>query len=204
MIDRTARLLHMIRFVVLIAAAAFPGAVWPHGPEGDHADAGGTNASASRASPRFEAASDTFEVVAVLAGAEFSMLIDQYETNAPVLGARVEVEAAGRKAQARFRADQGDYAVDDPAFAAALSLPGEHPVVLAVIAGDQSDLLSAVLVVPAREGKGSALGGGRADQRIPWLGWSIAVVAGAAVAALALRRRRARRLRDVPATKGGA
>ena len=57
-------------------------------------------------------------------------MLDRFETNAPVLDARLEVESGGRKAQARFHADQGDYAVDDPALIGLLSTPGEHALVL--------------------------------------------------------------------------
>lgn len=127
-------------------ALAGPGA---HGPNGEHIDPAGGPSSSSPAQPRFEAATEIFELLAVLGGGELSLLIDRFETNVPVLNARVVIEAAGFKAEAKFHQDHGDYAIDDPAFIAALSRPGEHAVVITVVAGEDSDLLNGTLIVAA-------------------------------------------------------
>ena len=127
------------------AAYAGPGA---HGPNGEHLDAPAAAAGGS-ANPRIEASSGLFELVGTLAGSQFSILVDRYATNEPVLKADVELEYGDVKAKARFQADLGDYMVDDPALVKKLSMPGEHPLVITVLAGQDTDLLDGVLRVPA-------------------------------------------------------
>jgi hypothetical protein len=130
------------------ATHAGPGA---HGPNGEHLDAPTGHSVALSSTPRMEASSDLFELVAHLGGGELAMLIDRFESNEPVLNARVEIESGSIKAKARFHADMGEYAVDDPAMLKLLSQPGEHAVVITVLAGDDSDLLEAVLRVNGGE-----------------------------------------------------
>ncbi|MDP3169082.1 MAG: hypothetical protein Q8M91_01955 [Polaromonas sp.] len=135
--------------VVMLAgvpAFAAPGA---HGPNGEHLDAPAASGGAVNAAPRFEAQSDLFEVVGRLQGGELSMLINRFATNEPVLDAKVELESGAAKAQAKFHADLGDYAVDDAAMLKALSLPGDHPLVITVLAGSDADLLDGTLTVSA-------------------------------------------------------
>lgn len=126
------------------SAVALPGA---HGPNGEHLD--GPAQTSTSATPRLETKSELFEMVATLSGGELSILIDRFETNEPVLGATVEVEAGPIKAVAAFHADHGDYAVADPALLNALAQPGEHSLVFTVIAGEQTDLLDGMLKVSA-------------------------------------------------------
>ena len=133
--------------------ALMPVTIWAgpgaHGPNGEHLDAPSMgNANGMRANLQIEAKSDLFELVATLTGGELSILIDRFATNEPVLRAEVEVESGGLKAQAKFHADIGDYAIDDPAMLKKLSTPGEHPLVITVLAGEDSDLLDGVLRVP--------------------------------------------------------
>jgi hypothetical protein len=175
------------------AALAGPGA---HGPNGEHLQTGGVASSTSLAQPRFEATSELFELVAVLGGGELSILIDRFDSNAPVLGARVEVEVAGRKAEAKFHADHGDYAIDDAALIAALSRPGEYGVVVSVVAGENSDLLNGTLVVAGPVAPGAAGGRGEHDhdhvvERWAWIGSGIAVLAAAMFIGWRRRQRRA-------------
>ena len=96
-----------------------------------------------------------------LSGGELSILIDRFDTNEPVLDARVEVESGKLKAPAKFHADHGDYSVDDPGLLSALRQPGAHPVVVTVIAGKDSDLFEGTLRVTAalpEEGHGHSRG----------------------------------------------
>lgn len=138
-------------FLILLAlpllALAGPGA---HGPNGEHLDAPAQQASVS-SRPRAEAATDVFELVATLHASELSILIDRFASNEPVLNARLQVESGGRKAAARFRAEHGDYAVDDPKLLQLLQQPGEHALVFTLLAGEDSDLLDAQLRVEAHE-----------------------------------------------------
>jgi hypothetical protein len=122
---------------------ASPGA---HGPNGEHLDGPAQGATASsRGAPRMEAKSEAFELVAVLRADELSMLINRFETSEPVLDAQVEVESGNLKAVAKFHSDLGDYAVDDVAFLKALQTPGEHALVITVLAGNDTDLLDGSL-----------------------------------------------------------
>ncbi len=129
-----------------LAVLAGPGA---HGPDGQHLDAPAAGAGAVGAAPRVEAKTDLFELVGTLGGGKFSILIDRFATNAPLLNAKVEVEFGALKASAKFHPDVGDYAIDDAAFLTAISKPGAHPLVFTVVAGDESDLLDGTLTVSA-------------------------------------------------------
>jgi len=137
---------------------ASPGA---HGPNGEHLDQAPDATAGTATHPRFEARTETFELVGTLAGGELSLLIDRFETNDPVLGANVEVESGGLKAPARFHADHGDYAVDDAAMLKLLATAGTHALVITVLAGQETDLLDAKLVIGADAGEdqGHAHGG---------------------------------------------
>jgi hypothetical protein len=136
--------------VAATTAIAGPGA---HGPNGEHLDAP-TAMRAAAALPRVEAQSETFELVAELRAGELTVVVDRYDSNEPVLGAKLEVESGTLKALAAFRAEQGDYAVTDAAMLKALAAPGEHGLVFTLVAGKDSDLLDGTLV--------TAGGGGRA------------------------------------------
>jgi hypothetical protein len=166
---------------------AGPGA---HGPGGEHLDQpAGTQAVSSR--PRVEAQTDLFELVATLAANELSILVDRYETNAPVLGADIEVESGGRKAKAKFQADQGHYTVEDPAFLKMLATPGEHALVFTLNAGNDADLLNGALVTASWESHAPSRGAGllRAIRGNP-IGLAIIVAAlGALAGFLWLRKR---------------
>ena len=126
-------------------ALAGPGA---HGPNGEHLD-GPTTMSAASALPRVESKSEAFELVAELRASELAILVDRYESNEPVLGAKIEVESGALKAVAVFRAEQGDYVVTDPALLKALAAPGEHGLVFTLVAGKDSDLLDGNLISSA-------------------------------------------------------
>lgn len=173
-------------------AVAAPGA---HGPNGEHLDApAGSTAPSAAAAPRFEARSDLFELVGRLSAGELSMFINRYETSEPLERAQVEVELGSRKAVAAFHADQGDYAVADEAFVKALSAPGEHALVVTVIAGDASDLLEGRLQVAD-----PAVGGDDHGHEGEWMQPRLFAAAGAVLLALVVtvltvrRRGRTRR-----------
>lgn len=126
------------------ALIAAPGA---HGPNGEHLDGPAGGAAPAHGAPRIEAKSETFELVGRLVGGELTLLINRYETNEPVLAARVEVESGNLKAAAPFRAGQGDYAVADEVFLRAVAQAGSHPIVITVVAGKDADLLEGTLTV---------------------------------------------------------
>ncbi len=134
--------------MVLSSASVFaaPGA---HGPNGEHLDTSAQAGTTSGPVPSFEARSEEFELVGRLQGGELSILINRFATNEPVLNAVVEVESGALKAPAKFHEDMGDYAIDDISMLKALAAPGEHSVVVTVLAGSDSDLLDGTLNVSA-------------------------------------------------------
>lgn len=167
------------------SAIAAPGA---HGPNGEHLD-GPTTMRAASALPRVEAKSETFELVAELRAGELTIVVDRYESNEPVLGAKLEVESGALKAVAAFRAEQGDYAVTDAAMLKALAAPGEHGLVFTLVAGKDSDLLDGTLVsaagrvvtTAAKNDHGHAHGSdvhgqGQEHGRAAWIGAGVAAL----------------------------
>ena len=151
----TAAIAIALLLLVGLPAVAGPGA---HGPNGEHLD-GPSTVRAVSALPRVEANTDAFELVAELRASEFVILIDRYESNEPVLGAKLEVENGALKAIAAFRAEQGDYVVTDAAMLKALAASGEHGLVFTLVAGSDSDLLDGTLVVAAKTPAGATAAG---------------------------------------------
>jgi hypothetical protein len=144
---RMKRPLLVVALVTVVLCAPTPSVAAPgaHGPNGEHLD-GPAAVRAASALPRLEARSDMFELVAELRAGELAIVLDRYESNEPVLGAKLEVESGTLKAVASFRAEQGDYAVTDAALLKALAVPGEHGLVFTLLAGKDSDLLDGTLV----------------------------------------------------------
>lgn len=185
--------LHMLSF-------AGPGA---HGPGGEHLDAPAASGAAVTSTPRFEAQTDLFELVGRLAGGELSLLIDRYDTNEPLLGARVEVESGGLKATAKFRADHGDYAIDDAALLKRLTTAGEHAIVITVRAGQDADLLNGSLMVGPSGVPSAGAGQGHGHvhddehahdhqlERAWWIGAGLVLLAAGSMFVVWRQRRRA-------------
>lgn len=153
--------LSALLLVVSTSTLAGPGA---HGPNGEHLD-GPTTVRAASALPRVEAQTETFELVAELRSGELVIVVDRFESNEPVLGAKLEVESGSLKSLASFRAEQGDYVVTDGPLLKALAAPGEHGLVFTLVAGKDSDLLDGTLVTAstgsapaAKNGDGHAHG----------------------------------------------
>ena len=164
-------------------AFAGPGA---HGPNGEHLDA--PAAAAGAVVPRLETFTEAFELVGRLSGGELSIMIDRYETNEPVLNGTLEVQYKNLKATAKFHADMGDYAVDDPALLAAISKPGAHPLLFTLVAGEESDLLEGTLQV-------GAAADDHGHEHPAWRPWLFAAIAAlvliaALVVVLRIRRRK--------------
>lgn len=178
--------------IALFSAMSSPSVAGPgaHGPNGEHLDSPDPAGVGGAASPRLEAKTEQFELVATLAGGELSLLIDRFETNEPLLNAAVEIESGGLKAKARFHADHGDYAVDDAAMLKLLSTPGAHALVITVIAGKESDLLDGmlnVLNVQTAAAEGADAHGHGWVSAVPWIGAGLLAIA--LLAAFVLRRR---------------
>ena len=125
----------------LAAALAFP--AWAGGDASDgHTHAGETPAPVpiTASAPRAVAATEEFEVVAVLEDKHLRVYVDRYASNEPVAGAKVEVEGAGLQGVAAESAP-GVYLMN---LAAALP-SARHGLTISIEAGDSADLLTATL-----------------------------------------------------------
>lgn len=165
---------------LVLSSAAVVAAPGAHGPNGEHLDAPAQAGSTRGPVPSFEARSEEFELVGRVQGGELSILINRFATNEPVLNATVEVESGALKAPAKFHADMGDYAIDDDAMLKALAVPGEHSVVVTVLAGAESDLLDGTLHVSGTtldaDGHSDDDGHAHSPSRTVWLALALAVL----------------------------
>ncbi|HRJ25413.1 MAG TPA: hypothetical protein PLZ11_15815 [Thauera sp.] len=180
--------------VLPMTSQAAPGA---HGPNGEHLDQQPV-VTGSVAVPRLEAKSDSYELVASLEAGQLVILVDRYETNEPVLGARLEVESGPHKALAAFRPDSGDYTATDASLLEALASPGEHALVFTLATDNDADLLDGTLVTGPLSG--AARAGGRQDvddhghahdhelERAALIGGGVLVLGALAAAAWRCRR----------------
>lgn len=137
-----------IHFAAALVLSTASFGAFAHGDE-PHGDEPHPTSTASSAGPRFEAATETFELVGRLENAALTLFVNKFETNEPVLQAKVELESGDQKAVAAYQAQQGSYVVSEPKFIAALSKPGTHPVVVTLTAGNEADLLEATLNMAA-------------------------------------------------------
>lgn len=126
--------------------------------------------------------SEAFEAVGRLQDEGLSWFVDRADSNAPVLGAAIEVEAGGRTASAVFRAERGDYLIADADWLKPLRQPGEHALAMTVVAGEESDLIAGELRV---EGAAKAA----AATAWPAAAWAVPLALVAALFAWWRRRR---------------
>jgi len=182
-IDRIPRSLRALALFTALGLAAPVQAGPGHDGGHDHDDA--PSLAAATAEPRFETHSDVFEVVGALTGGELVLWLDHYATNEPVPDARVELESGSYQAVGEFLAERGLYRFE----AAALALPGTHPITLTVTTAADADLLAADLVVP--EPPAAAIPSALAATNEPLL-WGAGALAAFAALALGLRRLRRR------------
>ena len=94
--------------------------------------------------PRATAASDAFEFVAIAADGTLKIYLDSFVTNAPVLGATIEIGSDGGDPVRAEAQEDGTYLLRAPW----LGVAGAHDLVVAITADGSSDLLTATLVLP--------------------------------------------------------
>lgn len=169
----------------LLCLALAAGAAVAHGDE-PHGDAPHAPPPATVTGPRFEAATEMFELVGRLDDGALTLWLNRFATGEPVAGAAIELELDTLKAQASYRAAQGDYVVTDAAFVAALAAPGQHALVLTVNAGDEADLLDGTVAIAA---PAPAEAGAAASPALVRLGGGALLVLAAAGLAFVWRRR---------------
>jgi hypothetical protein len=135
----------MNRFPVLLLAACAALPAWAGGdPSDGHTHGPLETAPIALDAPRATAHSEDFELVVVPAAGELRLYLDRYDTNAPVAGARIEVESGAVRATAR-EAEAGLYTVPGEAFTA----PGRHPLSVTIETDTTADLLAATLEITA-------------------------------------------------------
>lgn len=94
-------------------------------------------------SPRAEASSAAFELVAVARSGEVIIYLDGFQSNEPVLGANVEIEAPQGSVHA---SPAGDDTYRFPA--PWIESPGQYDLIATVTKGDDADILTFTIEVP--------------------------------------------------------
>ena len=172
--------------LLLTAIVVLP--VWAGGDSSDgHSHAAPTPMLTTAIAPRASGASEEFEIVAVLEGKRLVVYLDRFGTNAPVEGAKVEVEGAGLKRLAR-EINPGTYAID-----VATAIPAaKHPLTFAIETADTADLLTATLDISAPNASVE-----HADGWKQWIAWVVAGFLLLAVGGFLLVRRNKNRNRSL-------
>ena len=186
-----------MRLTSLLATLSFATALLPfplpaHADDGhDHGDA--APLPAGPALPRFAVVSDDFELVGVLDGKQVTLYLDRFADNAPVRGAKIELEIGGAKFSAQAHGDDAYEVVLKEA-----PKPGVLPITATVTAGAEVDLLAGELDLHEAP---------HADEAVhehswkEYAGWAVGGLAALAVLVLGGRRLMAARQ---PQTGGAA
>lgn len=130
----------------LIASLSCAPALAHEGHNHDDEVARSGPAPSASAAPRFGAASELFELVGALDGQRLVLWLDRAADTSPVAGATLELEIAGRSMRARPAGDTYVIELDAPL------APGRVAIVATVVAGGDTDLLAAELVVSVPAG----------------------------------------------------
>jgi hypothetical protein len=157
-----------------------------------HDDAEPPAAALEDVAPRAEAHSDLFELLAVAAGGQLILYLDEYVGNAPVSGAEIEILADEAFEPIAERAP-GIYVVPwHPE-------PGDYELTIAVLAGDLDELLILTIDIPEAAATAEA---GNGFLGIGWLSAIIIFLLGVlgtlVLASPARGRRVGARMRDRP------
>ena len=139
-------------------------------------------AVAAAGQPRFNAVSETFELVGVLNGKLLTLYLDRASDNSPVKNAQLELEVGGVKVDAKPQSE-GEFR----ATLAQELKAGVTAVAATVLAGQESDLLVADLEI--RSNAPAA----HTANKLPWKQYGAWLMAGLlllALLALGLRRLR--------------
>ncbi len=134
--------------------------------------------------PRATAATEEFEVVAVVEGKQLVIYVDHFASNAPVSKAKIEIDGAGLKGVASESAP-GTYRME---LAAAIPA-ARHPLTIAIETDDSADLLTVTLDTSLPV-SGEAHVHGWSEWAV-WIVAALMLLTGAAL--LAARRKRQRK-----------
>lgn len=116
-----------------------------------HSHDEGPVAETGKPLPSVTAVSQAYELVGRLNHDELSILVDRSASTEPVLGASLLVEVEGRRANAPFDADHGDYSLTDPELIAFLLKPGHKTMAFTLTNGGESEILNGELEVHGDE-----------------------------------------------------
>ena len=131
-------------FLAIAFAFAFVLTAWAGGDSSDgHTHGPAAAPVTTPMAPRAVAATEEFEVVAILDGKQLQVYVDRFASNAPVTKAKVEIDGAGLKGLARETAP-GVYTMN---ISQTIS-PNKHPLTIGIEVGDTTDLLTATLDIP--------------------------------------------------------
>lgn len=175
--------------LLLATVIAFP--AWAGGDASDghtHAESAPVPVPVTASAPRAVAATEDFEVVAVLEGRQLVVYVDRYASNEPVAKAKVEVEGAGLKGLAR-EAAPGTYVMD---LAAALP-SAKHALTISIEAGETADLLSATLDTSQPVASSEHVHGW--GERVVWIVAALLLLAAGALLIARRNRRKAKGIR---------
>lgn len=171
-------------FCLTAFIAATPITTWAAGEGHDHGEA--PAATVGSAQPRFNAVSETFELVGVLNGKLLTLYLDRASDNSPVKNAQLELEVGGVKVDAKPQGE-GEFRAT---LAQELKV-GVTAVAATVLAGQESDLLAADLEIRSKAPAGDTA------SKLPWKQYGAWLMAGLlllALLALGLRRLRTYRI----------
>jgi hypothetical protein len=136
----------MVRKFLSVLAAAMLFAATPALSHEGHDDGAQAPMAPATALPRGEAHSEKFELVAVAERDALLFYLDDYRSNAPVDGAKLEVETPdGPKSAAAL--GNGIYKLEAPF----LAKSGHLDLIVTVTAGDANDILSVTIDIPEPE-----------------------------------------------------
>jgi hypothetical protein len=154
-----------VRVFLLVTLVALPLPILAGGDSSDghsHAEPAPILVSQS-VPPRAVTATEEFEVVAALEGKKLWVYVDRFDSNEPVVNAKVEIEGAGLKGVAS-ETTPGTYLLD----VATPLQSAKHPLTISVEAGDSVDLLTATL-----DTSSSVTNEVHAHGRSEWIVWWI-------------------------------
>lgn len=178
----------MNRTRTLVSAAALLLAAFPApllaGPGHDHGDEGAPAAEAAPPAPRFEAASDAYEIVGRVEGDALRLWLDRWASNEPVTKAGLTLTVGQRRAAVSAQAD-GTYLAELPEADSA----GTYPVLVTVAGGGGPAVLAGQLVISDEHAHDMA--GGLLSGLWPWVGGGALVLVLAGGGLWLMRRRRA-------------
>lgn len=153
---------YMLTGLLLLGSSALTLAHEGH----DHAEAASAPALQTR-TLRIDSTSELIELVAIAGDRQLDVYLDQLDSNTPIIGARLELEADGKTSVARVAGDH--YRIDAPW----LQQPGRHQLVFSVESRMASDLLPAQIDIAAHNPAPAPASAGRQA----WISGAIAAAA---------------------------